>query len=209
MNLFYDTETTGFVNKKMALDAVEQPRVVQLGAILDFEDGREAMRLDVIINHPFDALPANVRAGWVGEDGISGAAKIHGISPAISEQIGVTESIAIELFCDMLAVAKTVVGHNITGFDNTLMTGVIRRVLRRPDADPFAGKRILDTMVAGKPLAAMPSRQGGYKNPKLTELHQKLFGEGFEDAHQAISDVLACRRCFYEMMRIVEARKAA
>ena len=34
------------------------------------------------------------------------------------------------------------------------------------------------------------------------ELHQKLFGEGFGDAHDAAYDVSATARCFFEMVRL-------
>jgi hypothetical protein len=33
------------------------------------------------------------------------------------------------------------------------------------------------------------------------ELHQKLFECGFEDAHDAMADITATARCFWEMMR--------
>mgnify|MGYP000730892693 CR=1 FL=1 len=34
------------------------------------------------------------------------------------------------------------------------------------------------------------------------ELHQKLFGEGFEGAHHALADVRACARCYFELVRL-------
>ena len=39
----------------------------------------------------------------------------------------------------------------------------------------------------------------GYKWPTLKELHYKLFGFDFEDAHNALSDVLATGKCFWEL----------
>jgi hypothetical protein len=41
----------------------------------------------------------------------------------------------------------------------------------------------------------------GYKWPKLSELHFKLFGEYFEEAHNASVDVRATFRCFWEMRK--------
>lgn len=42
-----------------------------------------------------------------------------------------------------------------------------------------------------------------YKNKrmKLSDLHEHLFGEGFEDAHRAKSDVMATVRCFIELVK--------
>ena len=41
----------------------------------------------------------------------------------------------------------------------------------------------------------------GYKWPTLQELHQKLFNEPFAAAHQALRDVRACSRCYFELKR--------
>jgi hypothetical protein len=39
----------------------------------------------------------------------------------------------------------------------------------------------------------------GYKWPTLQELHKKLFGRGFEDAHDAYIDVSVTVKCFFEL----------
>lgn len=196
MILFYDTETTG-LPKKLPLEHIEQPRIVQLGAILDFEDGREAMRLDFTLRH--ENLPASVIESW------DEAAKIHGVTREIADKIGVTADIAIELFLDLVAVADTVVGQNHVRFDNPIVTGSVRRQFGDASLDPFAGKAQFDTMKAG---AAIMNHRGQF-GPNLTKLHTHLFGEGFEGAHTAISDVLATRRCFYEMQRRAAEARAA
>ena len=36
----------------------------------------------------------------------------------------------------------------------------------------------------------------GYKWPKLSELHIKLFGEDFDEAHNASADINATEKCF-------------
>jgi len=42
----------------------------------------------------------------------------------------------------------------------------------------------------------------GYKWPKLSELHYKLFGIGFEEAHNAAIDITATAKCFWELKRL-------
>ena len=42
----------------------------------------------------------------------------------------------------------------------------------------------------------------GYKWPRLEELYQKLFGEDFENRHQALADVRACAKCYFELRRL-------
>jgi DNA polymerase III subunit epsilon len=39
----------------------------------------------------------------------------------------------------------------------------------------------------------------GYKWPTLEELHKKLFNQPFAGAHQALADVRACVRCYFEL----------
>ncbi len=39
----------------------------------------------------------------------------------------------------------------------------------------------------------------GYKYPSLQELHKKLFNYEFEDAHNALSDIRATLKCFFEL----------
>jgi DNA polymerase III epsilon subunit-like protein len=41
----------------------------------------------------------------------------------------------------------------------------------------------------------------GHKWPKLSELHQKLFGVTFEEAHDAAVDIEATAKCFWELKR--------
>ncbi|MDZ7774594.1 MAG: DNA polymerase III subunit alpha [Bacteroidales bacterium] len=61
----------------------------------------------------------------------------------------------------------------------------------------------VDTMDSSHDIAgALPGgKGGGYKRPNLTELHQKLFGETFDEAHNATADVEATARCFLELVR--------
>lgn len=194
--LHFDTETSGFLNPSLSLHHPDQARVVQIGAILDEvnDDGviRELMRLDIIINVP--NIPDKVAA-------------IHGITTEMSQRLGVNEGTAMDLFCDMVDVADLIVGQNVEKFDCNMIRSVVRRLNNSEDLDPFAGKELFDTMLVGKPICAIRGKAGGYKNPTLTELHTFLFGEGFDKAHSAINDVLATRRCFYELRNRLDIEK--
>ncbi len=55
-------------------------------------------------------------------------------------------------------------------------------------------------MIQGTDILKIPSRKGsGYKWPKLEELHNFLFKEGFDGAHDALNDVMATSKCYFEM----------
>jgi DNA polymerase III subunit epsilon len=189
MILFFDTETTGIPDPKLPAEDPSQPRVVQIAAIMDYPDGTEAQRLDVILY--CDDVPEE-------------ASNVHGITTEISRKIGLNEGTGIDLFIDMLEVSELVVAHNAP-FDIGILTGSARRITCNPTFDPFAGKPVFDTMRAGKIILKLPDRQGGLRNPSLTVLHKGLFGCDFEGAHRAITDVLATRKCFYELRPRIEA----
>jgi hypothetical protein len=55
-------------------------------------------------------------------------------------------------------------------------------------------------MKASTDFCALPGSYG-YKWPKLSELHMKLFDEDFEEAHDASVDITACAKCFWELKR--------
>lgn len=66
------------------------------------------------------------------------------------------------------------------------------------------------------PMCKMPptermiaaGRGDQFKNPKLVEAHQFLFGEGFDGAHSALADARATKRVWFEAKRrIVEEAK--
>ena len=61
---------------------------------------------------------------------------------------------------------------------------------------------MLDTMKeSGEYCQISGGRGGGFKWPSLTQLHEKLFGEDFDAAHNASADVEATTRCFLELIR--------
>jgi len=52
-------------------------------------------------------------------------------------------------------------------------------------------------------LCKLPNKYGnGYKWPKLSELHNFLFNEDFADAHDALGDIRATIKCFFELKRL-------
>ncbi|HUV85413.1 MAG TPA: hypothetical protein VMV86_06875, partial [Methanosarcinales archaeon] len=56
------------------------------------------------------------------------------------------------------------------------------------------------TMLEGTDICKIPSFRGN-KWPTLKELHKHLFNEDFEDAHDALADVEATRRCYYAIRK--------
>jgi hypothetical protein len=46
-----------------------------------------------------------------------------------------------------------------------------------------------------------PLRFGEYKWPKLEELYTKLFGTTISGAHDAMADIEATKKCYFELIR--------
>ena len=73
--------------------------------------------------------------------------------------------------------------------------------LRAGMRNPLPAKRKICTMESTTSFCAIPGPYG-YKWPKLSELHYKLFRTGFEEAHNAAVDINATAKCFWELKRL-------
>lgn len=189
MILIYDTETTGLPRDWNApiTDGDNWPRLVQLAWQLHDETGKLLSRGNHVVCPDGFTIPFN-------------STKIHGITTEHAQNEGAPLAEVMEAFMADAVKATYVMGHNI-GFD----VNVAGAELVRLGLDPAALTDIalIDSKDEGTAYCAIPGGRGGkFKWPTLTELHQKLFGEGFGDAHDAAYDVSATARCFFEMVRI-------
>jgi DNA polymerase-3 subunit alpha len=186
MYIVFDTETTGLprdYNAPMS-DVDNWPRLVQLAWQLHDVKGKLLSNHNYIIRPEGFTIPYN-------------AEKVHGISTkrALAEGHELRE--ILQIFREDIVQAKYLVGHNI-GFDiNVVGSEYIRAELFMP----LGEKKELDTKDISTDFCALPGGRGGkFKWPTLTELHQKLFGKGFGDAHDAAYDVDATARCFFGLI---------
>ena len=183
--LYYDTETTGVWHKDLSLDHDAQPNLVQLGAVVSDEDGRELGSVCCVIRPE----------GWIIPHE---AAVIHGITDHRARAQGVPLISALALFSALCANSDRVVGHNLA-FDLTMMERAYWQV-KRPHRLP---KARACTMLMAKDTLKIPSRypnsRDPYKWPNLSEMHEHFFGEKFEGAHTALADCMAAMRCYQRM----------
>jgi len=184
MFLFFDTETTGLPKRYWApLDDLDNwPRLVQLAWLLTDETGREIKSISKIIKPNGFIIPAE-------------AAAVHGISTERAHEEGVSLNPVLKEFVSAVDEAKILVAHNIQ-FDEKIMGA---ELLRNKHEHKLFERPKICTMQSSTNYCAIPSEYG-YKWPKLVELHNCLFGEEFKDAHDALADVRACARCFFELI---------
>lgn len=178
MYIFYDTETTG-VNKS-------SDRVVQLAWLLATASGKELRRQNFLIKPSGYEIPTT-------------AEKIHGISTAVASRFGVPLRQALLEFSSDVDRCQVIVAHNLS-FDLAMLRPEFDRenIIWRLDE-----KLMVCTMRASTNWCRLSKLDGrsGYKWPKLDELHYRLFGRYFENAHDALNDVLATKDCFFELNR--------
>jgi len=188
MYLIYDTETTGLPKDYNApiTDAENWPRLVQLAWQLHAKDGSLIEAQNFIVRPDGFDIPFN-------------SEQVHGISTKKAQEEGIPLQEALDRFTEVLAKTQIVAGHNIE-FDINIMGAEYMRV---GDSAPIMDLPSIDTKDESTEFCAIPGGRGGqFKWPKLTELHVKLFGEEFDEAHNAAADVAATARCFLELIRL-------
>lgn len=210
MILFFDTETTGIRQNGFI------PRVVQIGALLTDDEGRTVSELNVLL-YPrgFDTVP-------------QAAADVHGFTFDMLQKCGVDRERGLDVFFDLVAVADTIVAHNIE-YDLDLLNIEIDYQLRKDSSDidalakGEAWKKVLDikqqfcTMLNSRDLMKLPLSEAQasffkdkgidqkYKNPRLQEAHIHFMGYDFEGAHDAMADVRACKDVYFKLHSLKEA----
>jgi len=190
MFLIFDTETTGLPKSYKAplSDSANWPRVVQLAWQLHDASGAVVEHYEYLVKPEGFTIPFE-------------SERIHGISTALAEKEGIALHELLDLFETALEKASFVVGQNID-FDINIMGAELYRA-DRPTAQ-LTDKPVLDTCTeTTAQICQLPGGRGGrFKLPTLTELHQHLFGAGFDEAHNASADVEATARCFFELVRL-------
>jgi len=188
MILFFDTETTGFYDKRLPPDHEAQPHLVQLAMCLTDDEGKERLSASLVIDCPF-TIPAQ-------------ASNVHGIDRDVSGTFGVDLQMAIDLFRHFYMRADLIVCHNVA-FDMPVMASEIGRFQKRP---VLLDKPTYCTMEVATPIINLPPTErmiaAGFdkpKPPKLEECISHFFGETLEGAHDAMIDVTACRRVFFHL----------
>jgi DNA polymerase III epsilon subunit-like protein len=185
MYLFFDTETTGLPRswKAPVNDLANWPRLVQLAWLLYDPDGKFISGKDHIIRPEGFRIPEE-------------SARVHGISTAKALLDGVPLAVALKEFHGLFENARALVAHNMS-FDEKILGA---EFLRLGLQNPLPGKKRICTMETSTNFCRIEGPYG-YKWPKLSELHQKLFGTGFQEAHNAANDIQATAKCFWELRK--------
>lgn len=187
MYLFFDTETNGLPkNWKAKMNEVENwPRIIQLGWQLYDSERQLIMESKELIVPDGWEIP-NLEF-WIK----------NGYSTAQNKLMGVPIHKAMGRFLFHYQMAFYMIAHNMNFDYNVVGAEMIRLKMK-------AGERRLQricTMEKTTDFLRIPGKGGrGFKFPKLEELYRFLFKEDFDGAHDALADVKATARCFFELI---------
>jgi DNA polymerase-3 subunit alpha len=203
--MVFDTETTGFIPKDTKnLDLF--PYITQLSfVVFDINTQKVIKCYNKYINIPEHV---EITEFITGLTGVTREKCDNGV-PIIG---------ALHQFYIAYMSVKSIVAHNLA-FDIKMIETEIQRnhndilsvnldiCFLFDDSLRQIGK--FCTMNMGKPVCniVMPRRSPSgmlmpdtyVKVPKLSELYEKIFGHGFINGHDALTDTLACLRCFVSM----------
>lgn len=184
--LIFDTETTGLPKswKAPVTDLDNWPRLVQIAWMICDKDGNISRERNVIIYPDGFDIPEE-------------SSIVHGITTRQAQVRGWKIKGILEALADDLCDTHYLVAHNINFDEKVVGAEFIRAGIK---SIAFENIPRICTMESSINFCAIPGPYG-FKYPKLSELHIKLFGEDFADAHDAMVDTSACARCFIEMMK--------
>jgi len=185
--LVFDTETTGIPSSKAELAA--QPWIIQFACIIyeyDFisKELKEVSRMDQLIKPDVEVTYETTQLTGISNQMLEGAPKFAEV---------------VDQILEAFASADVAVAHNIE-FDQKMVEIELARAGR---PTKFLPEKIFDTMKQTRDLCRLPGRMGSgsYKNPRLAELHTFLFDRSFENAHNAMYDVIATGNCLGELLK--------
>ena len=180
--LFIDTETSGLPkdSKAPATDTENWPRLVQIAWILTDKAGTIIDEFSSLIIPEDFTIPDDATA-------------VHHISQYDAILHGRQLQVVLHILNSVACQAHCVVGHNLRFDLNVIAAEMIRCGIE----NCLNTKEHFCTMIESVQFCNLP----GSKYPTLNELHQKLFTESFVGAHDAMADIRATMKCYWEMKR--------
>lgn len=173
--LFFDTETNGLKNNGVC------PRITQIAWIVVESETEFVYNEKSCLVKP-DGWEVPKTQFFIDNNISTERCQEHGVDmPAILDL----------LIQDIIQYGvEVIVAHNIA-FDAPVLVAEMK----------MYGKTIGRKLRKLCTMLSYSNHYGG-KWPKLQEMHVKLFGEEFEGAHDALDDIKATVKCFFEMQRL-------
>lgn len=188
MIIIFDTETNGLPKNWNAptSDIENWPRLVQIAWQQFSDDGRKIAEHCYVVKPEGFEIPKEV-------------SDINRITTERAHAEGLPLAYVMLTLWQAMLITDKLVAHNIA-FDEKIIGAEFIRLGMQEAHDLVFRKDRICTMKETTTFCGIPGPRG-MKWPKLSELHQTLFGTGFEGAHDALVDVAALSKCFFELKK--------
>lgn len=205
MFIFFDTETTGKAknfNAPMS-DTNNWPRVTQLSFyVYDIHFKLLYQRTELVkpdgwiipsVQYYLDMGLSQEKAEQESKFFVE-----NGMLQENNEKHGIPMSDLLDDFLSQYDQCTYLVAHNMK-FDFNVLGCEMIRYKKRAQTKIL---KICTMEESTEYVKATPHRYGKYKWPTLIELHTKLFGFGFDGAHDAGADVRACAKSLQRLLEL-------
>ena len=184
--IIFDTETTGMPTNWNAADDDTDcwPRIVEIAWIIFDKNDDILFEKKYIIKPDNFLIPIRV-------------SNIYGITTEIAHREGVEIEKVLDEFLEDLKNTNVLIAHNID-FDYPILNCEFKRLKLNTKLNQLS---IFCTMKTSEICLFCDLGRDGKKWPKLKELHIKLFGSSFANAHSALVDAKITAKCFLELKR--------
>lgn len=188
MYLFFDVSANGKPKswKAPATDAFNWPRMVHLSWLM-YSEGRELLdsRNDYIKPEGFEISPETE--------------KFHKIDPVKIHEDGKPLKEVLQEFSAAVDKAEYVVAYNMNF--NSCVVGA--EFYRKGMSHRLEASEQYCIMQEATWFCKIKKPGGGFKWPKLEQIHQKLYdGKSFANAGDAYADVATASLCFFNLLDI-------
>jgi DNA polymerase-3 subunit alpha len=186
MFIVFDTETTGLPEDFSApiTNFDNWPRIVQLAWKVFDINGNPISTHNRIVKPDGFIIP---------DESIA----IHRITNERANEEGLPLSQVLEEFVSCIKESNFLVAHNID-FDNKVTGSEFLRMGMNNYMNDIIHVCTMNSTVE---FCRIQGKMG-LKPPTLTELHKKIFDVEFDDAHDALVDVEALAKCFFELRKM-------
>jgi DNA polymerase III subunit epsilon len=164
-------------------DLSNWPRLVQLAWLRYESNGRLLSEGNYIIRPNGFTIPKT-------------ASSIHGITTEKALTQGDELEMVMQEFVNLLKASTYLIAHNMSFDENIVGSEMLRMGL----PNLLATKSKVCTMKETTLYCDIDGHYGK-KWPRLTELHCKVFGDEFQDAHNAATDIKITAKCFWELRK--------
>lgn len=203
MIIFYDTETNGLPNWSMPSEHPSQPRVTQLAAELCIEEtGETIVFMDRLIRPDGWTIPLELQ-------------ELTGITMQRAMDEGLPAAAVVSEFIEMWKSSDMRCAHN-ESFDMRMLRIELMRHAEysgisipgngepQSFADYWKAAPAFCTQGSSVKICNIPptakmvaARRKGPKSPNLAEAYKFFTGEDLVGAHDALVDVMACKKIYY------------